>query len=260
MKNQYKYIYGPVFSWRLGMSLGIDPVSQGDKICNFDCIYCQLGNTTRYQNVRQIFVSVEEIVSELNSFPYDKVDYFTFSARGEPTLAKNLGEMIRAVKQDKERKVAVITNAVLIDQRDVQDDLMEADIVLTKLDFYHTPSLHDINNPEVNMDSSRIIDGIKSFRKRYKGKLALQIMFMKENENFAKEIASIAKDIQPDEVQINTPLRPCGVQPLNKEGIDAIKEYFSGLPIFSVYDVEKKKVAPLSEDKTKDRHGDFLKK
>ncbi len=39
-------IYGPVPSWRLGNSLGVDLVEVPDdysKICSFDCLYCQLG-------------------------------------------------------------------------------------------------------------------------------------------------------------------------------------------------------------------------
>ncbi|MFB0518803.1 MAG: radical SAM protein, partial [Acidobacteriota bacterium] len=40
-----KHIYGPVSSRRLGLSLGVDLVRF--KTCNFDCIYCQLGRTTR---------------------------------------------------------------------------------------------------------------------------------------------------------------------------------------------------------------------
>lgn len=43
MENNLIYIYGPVSSWRLGKSLGVDVISSDKKICNFDCVYCQLG-------------------------------------------------------------------------------------------------------------------------------------------------------------------------------------------------------------------------
>ncbi len=85
--NKYKYIYGPVFSWRLGRSLGIDPISKEKKICTFDCLYCQLGKTDRLTNIRSMFVPTVEIIKEIRKIPPLKIDYLTFSGRGEPTLA-----------------------------------------------------------------------------------------------------------------------------------------------------------------------------
>ena len=58
----FKYIYGPVYSWRLGSSLGIDLLSQEEKVCNFDCIYCQLGATKEMTAQRKIYASVEKLV------------------------------------------------------------------------------------------------------------------------------------------------------------------------------------------------------
>src|SRR3989338_10882611 len=115
----YKYIYGPVYSWRMGTSLGIDPVTAKGKICNFDCIYCQLGRTAKFHTQREEFVSVDAIMAEIGSLPPIHIDYYTFSGRGEPTLARNLGEMIRALRARGKCKVAVITNAALIGQKGV---------------------------------------------------------------------------------------------------------------------------------------------
>ncbi|MEG3054946.1 MAG: hypothetical protein RQM90_01820 [Methanoculleus sp.] len=41
----YRYLFGPVCSRRLGVSLGIDLVPL--KTCTFNCIYCECGRTTR---------------------------------------------------------------------------------------------------------------------------------------------------------------------------------------------------------------------
>jgi wyosine [tRNA(Phe)-imidazoG37] synthetase (radical SAM superfamily) len=89
----------------------------------------------------------------------------------------------------------------------------------------------------------------------YKGKLALQVMFMEENKKFAKEIAKVIREINPDEIQINTPLRPCGVKPLPKKEIDKIKEYFKGLNTVSVYEALKKDIKPISDKDTLIRRG-----
>ncbi|MDP8229742.1 MAG: radical SAM protein [Candidatus Gorgyraea atricola] len=234
--KKYKYIYGPVDSWRLGRSLGVDLISGDDKICTFDCVYCQVGKIATFSDKREIFVPTEEIVGEIKSFPPLEIDYITFSGRGEPTLAKNLGEVIREIRKIRDEKTAVITNASLIDKKDVQDDLALADFVMLKLDSPSKELFLKINQPLKGVELNKVLKGIKEFKSKYKGKLALQIMFIEANKGLAEEIARLAKDIDPDEVQINTPLRPCDIKPLSKKEIDAIKLHFNGMSVVSVYD------------------------
>jgi len=255
MENKFKYVFGPLFSWRLGRSIGIDLVSMPDKICNFNCGYCQLGETVRYQDNREEFVSTEEVLREIIAFPRVDVDYYTFSSSGEPTLAKNLGEVIGELKRIKKEKIAVITNASLIAREDVQKDLLEADYVLAKMDACSQKKFMEVNAPLSEIKFHEIIDGLKSFRLKYQGILALQIMFVESNKDNAEEISGIAKEIDPDEVQINTPLRPSELRPLSKEEIDNILVYFSGFKCKNVYDAEKKYVSPINVEDTKNRHG-----
>ena len=261
--NSYKYIYGPVYSWRLGMSLGIDPVTPAGKrkICNFDCPYCQLGRTSKFYTRRENFVSVDAIIDEIKTLPDIKIDHYTFSGRGEPTLAQNLGEMIRAVREATGGRVAVITNAGLIDREDVRQDLALADWVLAKLDAYDQESFRQVDIPADGIVFDRVIRGIKTFRESFTGKLALQVMFVSaesgENKRFAARIAGLAREIRPDEIQINTPLRPGGMPPLGREELTGLKTYFKGLPAVCVYDAERKTVEPFDERSTVLRHGNF---
>ncbi|MDD5115967.1 MAG: radical SAM protein [Candidatus Omnitrophica bacterium] len=260
MKRSFEYIYGPVPSWRLGSSLGIDLLSQKDKICNFDCIYCQIGHSRRLVCERKVYVHVGKIIDELDGFSGTKADYITFSGRGEPTLAVNLGEAIKAVRLIRKNKIAVLTNSVLIGQEDVRKDLALADFVVAKLDACSQESLGLINRPEEKVEFSGILEGIKEFRKNYLGRLALQIMFLRDNRQSAGEYAYLAKCINPDEIQVNTPLRHCNVEPLGKEEILRIKEYFisacKGVNIVSVYDERKMDdVRPISDAQTLKRRG-----
>lgn len=234
--KKYKHIYGPVGSWRLGRSLGIDLIFSDDKICTFDCVYCQVGKIATFSNKRELFVPTEEITEEIKSLPPLKIDYITFSGRGEPTLAKNLGEVIKEIRETRQEKIAVITNASLIDKKEVQDDLALADFVMLKLDSPSKELFLKINQPLKGIELDKILKGIKEFKSKYKGKLALQIMFIEENKSLAQELAKLAKDIGPDEVQINTPLRPCDIKSLSKKEIDAIKLHFKGMRVVSVYD------------------------
>ncbi len=254
MKN-YKYIYGPVPSWRLGSSLGIDPISGNVKICTFDCIYCQIGETCALTKKRKVFVPTAKIIKEIKSLPLIKIDYITFSGMGEPTLAKNLGRMIKAIKKIRKEKIAVLTNSSLIYRKDVQKDLLLADFVMAKLDAHSQDLFVMINRPMKAIKLDKIIKGIKEFKAKFHGKLALQIMFIDENKKYAKLISEIAKDINPDKIQLNTPLRPCGVRPLSKKELAAIKQYFKSMNCISVYKSEKKKVKPISKKETLRRRG-----
>jgi wyosine [tRNA(Phe)-imidazoG37] synthetase (radical SAM superfamily) len=254
-KKDLKYIYGPVPSWRLGSSLGIDLLSRKDKICTFDCVYCQVGKTFKFEKERKTYVPADEIMEEIKSVSAPGVDYITFSGRGDPTLAENLGQVIKGVRTLRKDKIAVITNSSLMHRQDVRNDLLLADFVIAKLDACSQKSLETINMPIKEITFNVILEGIKQFKSEYKGKLALQIMFIEENKENAREISRIAGEINPDEVQINTPLRPCGVKSLSREELNTIKEYFGDMNIISVYESERKKVEPISKEATLRRRG-----
>jgi wyosine [tRNA(Phe)-imidazoG37] synthetase (radical SAM superfamily) len=86
MSGEYRYLFGPVPSRRLGYSLGVDVIPY--KTCSYDCIYCQLGRTTEKTVTRRGYVPVEEVARELERKLKEpgKIDYVTFSGSGEPTL------------------------------------------------------------------------------------------------------------------------------------------------------------------------------
>ncbi len=258
---QLKLIYGPVYSWRIGMSLGIDPLNTTHKYCNFGCAYCQLWQAVAVQSDRAVFVSEEEVLDEVRSLPLNvKLDHFTFSGNGEPTLAANLGKMISSLKEAFPAvKVAVITNSTTIGRSDVQQDLLKADLVLFKIEAATQETFEKINRPAKGILLKDIVAGIKAFKALYKGKLALQVMLTDINKAEVQDIARIARDIAPDEVQLNTPLRPSPVKPLGEAEMARLKGYFTteGLNVLSVYEQEKKEYTPFDASATKKRHGQY---
>lgn len=260
--KDYHYIYGPVSSWRLGRSLGVDPVSAEQKICSFNCVYCQLGKTTALSAERRVFVPTKEVIAEIKKMPLSTIDYITFSGAGEPTLAKNLGDMIRATRKIRREKIAVITNSSLMNRKDVQTELASADFVLAKLDAGSETMLQKMNAPVPGINLRTIVGTIKGFRSFYKGKLALQIMFTPINEEEAPQIAQLAKEIRPNQIEINTPLRPCGVSPLPQSKLSQIEQQFrkicgDKISITNVYTAEKKSVTPISRPDTLRRRGKY---
>ena len=264
--ENFKYIYGPVSSWRLGSSLGIDLLSGAERICSFDCVYCQLGRMSTYRLERKEYVSSDAIMAELKRLPKVVVDYITFSGRGEPTLAENLGQVIKKIKQIRKEPVAVLTNSSLLERKDVRQDLSCADFVSLKLDACSQDSFDKINNPAKEVKFDSIIEGIKEFRKEFRGRLAIQIMFIEENKNNLEELISLALAIKPDEIQINTPLRLSDVKPLSKDELSEIKKKFSSecsslfgegsVKVISVYDSGRdKKITSISSKDTLRRRG-----
>ncbi|MBU2540774.1 MAG: radical SAM protein [Candidatus Omnitrophica bacterium] len=252
MKKRLKYIYGPVSSWRLGSSLGIDPVSGKVKICTFDCIYCQLGKTKIFSDRRRIFVPTQRLLREIKMLPALEADYITFSGTAEPTLAKNLGQMIKVIRGKRRERIAVLTNASLIYRQDVQRDLLLADFVAVKIDANSQDLFLRVNKPMKKIKFPTIIKAIGDFRDKFKGELGLQIMFVKENKRYAKEIAQIAAQIRPDEIQINTPLRPSQAAALSKKELKTIEDTFlktcaKNTRIVSVYKAKNKKVIPINK-------------
>ncbi len=259
-QHHYQYIYGPVTSWRLGKSLGIDPVSTDEKTCSFNCVYCQAGRTTVLTVERKVFVPTEALIRELRALPEMEIDSITFAGNGEPTLAKNLGEMIRAVRGIREEKIAVITNASLIDRKDVQEDLVLADLVEAKLDVCSADSLQKVNHPSAEIVWEAIVTGLKTFRKIYQGHLNLQIMFVAGNQADAADIARAALGIGADEIEINTPLRESPVKPLSPAEIGKVTDIFrstcgTAVKVRSVYEEKREKSEPFCRRATERRRG-----
>ena len=233
-------VYGPVSSWRLGRSLGIDLFSPRGKTCSFDCTYCEWGATVHPLTERKEFVTLAELKKELETAKGAPADYATFAGGGEPTLASNLGQAIEIVRSTLKLPVAVITNSSLMPREDVRRELARADLVMVKLDASNEEIFNAVNRPFKGYTLAEIIQGIKRFREEYKGKLALQMMFVEANKGCAEEMAKIAGELSPDEVQINTPLRPCAVKPLSPQEIAAIRDKFSGLKkVVTVYEAGK---------------------
>jgi wyosine [tRNA(Phe)-imidazoG37] synthetase (radical SAM superfamily) len=188
------------------------------------------------------------LVSELDQVRDVPADYATFAGVGEPTLASNLGTAIEIVKSTLGLPVAVLTNSSLMPHEDVRQALARADVVVAKLDAPSEELFHRINRPVATRYSlDEIWQGIRRFRSEYGGKLALQMMFVKANKDYAPEMARMATELSPDEVQINTPLRPCRVAPLLPEEIAAIRQEFAGLArVVTVYEATRVDVTPLN--------------
>ena len=208
MSNQpTSTVYGPVRSWRVGQSLGVDLLFTSS-ICSFRCVYCQLGKIETPTTERLVWVDTAKVMADLEASNWQAADIITFSGSGEPTLAANLGEAIRAIKARTGKPVMVLTNATMLNDPAVRADLMAADKVFCKLDAADEKTLQMVDRPVEGVTLASIVAGIRALRAEYPGYLAVQSMFMPVNNKQIEDFAAILRAIAPDEVQLNTPLRP----------------------------------------------------
>jgi len=246
-----KYIYGPVPSRRLGLSLGINIVPY--KICNYDCVYCEVGKTTKLTVKRKSFFPLEEIFQEFCDYidKVGKLDYVTFSGSGEPTLNKDIGVLINRVKDETDKPIAVLTNGSLLWMDEVKEELKNADVIVPSLDTADENMFKMINRPHPSLNINKVIEGIKDFTQSFKGEIWLEILFvrgMNDTEDEIRRLADAINVINPFRVQLSTVTRP-GVEnyalPVGAERLNSIKEELSKLchlPVEAIREFDKSNV------------------
>jgi wyosine [tRNA(Phe)-imidazoG37] synthetase (radical SAM superfamily) len=226
-----KYCFGPVPSRRLGLSLGGDILPL--KTCNLNCVYCELGSTERYKCERSEYISTVQIKAELEGVLNSEkmsFDVLTFTASGEPTLHTGLGELLAFSKEHTDRPLAVITNSTLLADSQVREELCHADILLPSLDSVVLDSFRRVNRPAKCVDLKNILDGLIKLRKEFKGKIWLEVLFVRGINSGTDEIRGlkeVLKSIQPDKIQLNTVVRPpveTWASPLSRRQMEELKE------------------------------------
>lgn len=209
---KYRYLFGPVPSRRLGISLGIDLIPF--KTCSYNCVYCECGATTHLTIKREEYISSKKIIYELKDFlkQKPKLDYITFSGSGEPTLNSEIGQIIDFLKADFPKyKVAILTNGSLLSEEKVRQAILRADLVMPSLDAISEKVFQKINRPDTNLKIEKIVQGLTDFRNEFNGEIWLEIFIVPEINDYEKELkllkAAVDK-INPDKIQFNSLDRP----------------------------------------------------
>lgn len=227
--NQYKYLFGPVPSRRLGISLGVDLVPH--KTCSLNCIYCECGRTTNLTIERKEYVPTDTVLAELKTFlePAPKLDYITFSGAGEPTLHSGIGEIVKFLKTNfNDYKIALLTNGTLFYQPGLIEEVRNIDLILPSLDAASDLIFKKLNRPFHKLKIDKIIDGLIQLRKQFTGQLWLEVLIvpgLNDTEEEIKQLKSHIQRIKPDRIQLNTLDRPgtvTWVKPATKDSLEKI--------------------------------------
>ena len=226
MAKEEKYLYGPVTSRRLGLSLGVDIIPF--KVCTLDCVYCQLGETTEKTTERKEYVPVDHVLEELKERLSRglQADFITIGGSGEPTLHSRLGELIDGIKKITDVPVAILTNGTLLYRQDVRADCAKADVVLPSLDAGDKQAFEHVNCPHKDIRIENLISGLCSFRSEYAGQIWLEVFLIEGLNTDAGQIAGIKnaiERIQPDKVQLNTAVRPTTRADVKKVDIEKME-------------------------------------
>jgi wyosine [tRNA(Phe)-imidazoG37] synthetase (radical SAM superfamily) len=226
----YRYVFGPVQSRRLGFSLGVDPVPR--KTCSMDCVYCEVGRTDRWTMERREWVPVADILEEVRRklAERQRIDVITITGSGEPVLHSGLGAIIDGIRRLTDLPIAVLTNSSHLNDPAVRADLARADIVVPSLDAV-TPEVFDaLNRPHRKLRLEDVIAGLKAFRKEFKGRLWLEMLFVEgynDGDEEVRRLAATAAEIGPDRIDLNTVVRPpadTGVRGVSPERLERIRE------------------------------------
>ena len=212
----YKYLFGPVPSRRLGMSLGIDLVPK--KVCSLDCVYCEVGKTTKLTTDRKEYILYDKVTAELADYFQNnpEPDYITFSGYGEPTLNVRIGEILQYLKTTKPHiPIAILTNGTLFYDPTLQEEIKTADVVLPSLDAATEEVFRKLNRPAEGLSLTNYINGLIEFSQKYKGKIWLEVFILpgyNDHEEELTKLKEIIQKIHPESVQLNTLDRP-GTEP-----------------------------------------------
>ena len=246
--------FGPVPSRRLGRSLGVNNVPK--KVCSYDCLYCQVGKTTLLTKERRRFFGKDRIFGEVSNVAKStEFDYITFVPSGEPTLDIDLGEEIRALKEL--GKIAVITNASLLFDESVREELSEADWVSIKVDAVSDEIWKTLNRPADGLNLKEILKGIEEFSSSFQGTLVSETMLVDGMNTSREELEAIAdflSDLGLERTYISVPIRPPAydVKPPGDEKIDEAYVVFSskGLKVEILSRPEEGELALSGEPKS----------
>lgn len=208
---EYRHLYGPVPSRRLGRSLGIDMVPM--KTCCLDCIYCQLGRTTVHTAERAEYVEVDKVLEELERWleAGGTADWLTFAGSGEPTLNSELADAMVRARELSDIPVSLLTNGALLWREEVRSAAIQADLIMPSLDAGTEETLRRINRPVEEITLERYIEGLRTTVEVFHGEVWLEVMLVAGVNDSDEELEALdaaIERIQPAQVQINTVVRP----------------------------------------------------
>ena len=226
-------VFGPIFSRRLGSSLGINLLPQEGKVCNFDCVYCECGWNKDGLGDR-VLPSAEDVRKALRSKLEEcsaagtPIDSITFSGDGEPTLNPEFPAIIDLTLELRDRyypaaKVSVLSNATRIGQPGVFEALQKVDNPILKLDAPTDAQVALVNKPAREYHVAQVVEQMA----RFKGDFVMQTMFLRgpgwESAQWTEGWMALVRQLKPREIMVYTIDRETPMMGLGKYTVEEMR-------------------------------------
>jgi len=230
-------VYGPVPSRRLGISLGVDLIPH--KVCTLDCLYCQVGVTTRPDITRRDFGAppervIEQVEAALARHP--QIQVITLAGSGEPTLYEPLEALIKGLRQVTPLPLVLLTNGSLLWDPEVRSAAALLDQVYPSLDAADEQTFQRINRPAPGkITLAWLLSGLEQFCVDFTGRCRLELMLVRginDSPESLAAMADLARGLNIEGVDLNTVVRPpahAEAQALTPAQMEAARQYFQGL-------------------------------
>jgi len=236
-------IFGPVHSRRFGVSLGID-LSASAKQCNFDCLYCELAPTPAMAHQHTV-TPVETIIADLKEAlkKHPAIDVITITANGEPTMYPYLNPLVEEIDAIKGNiQTLILSNSACLNDPAVFNTLLKLDQVKLSLDAATAETFQKIDRPAEGIEIGTIIESISRFSHAFKGKLFLEILFVKGVNDSLGEVEALNRTlltIRCNRIDIGTIDRPpaYAVQGLSFEELYTLSRHFD--PVLPIHIVSR---------------------
>lgn len=209
-------VFGPIFSRRLGASLGVNVLPVKGKLCNFDCVYCECGwnrdgvSDRRFPRLTEVEQALQHKMESLKAEGV-AVDSITFSGNGEPTLNPDFAAIVDATVRLRDMyfphaKVSVLSNATMLGRPTVFEALRKIDNPILKIDASSDMLIRQMNRPSGNYALTDVVKHLKAFD----GEFVLQTMFLRSPEfdtvagGALEAWMDIVREVKPREIMVYT--------------------------------------------------------
>lgn len=229
-----KYVFGPVPSRRFGRSLGVNPLPR--KTCNYSCIYCQLGRTVGLQSERSVLYPTDDVVDDVRAAVenvHGQLDYITFMGDGEPTLAANLGDMVKGVREFWKGKMALITNGSLFHLPEVREAVALFDVIAPTISAGDEETFRKMHRPPRSLKLETVLNGLRLLRQEFSGEIWGELILIHGVNDTISSLQDIRKAVQyvgVDRLYINVPIRPPAENWVKPPDDDFMKQVFNIFP------------------------------
>jgi len=208
------------------------------KVCSYDCVYCQLGRTTRLTVDRSPFVDPQRVAAEVEQALArgPRPEVITLAGSGEPTLCDDLEQVVAELRRVTDLPLCLLTNGGLLWQEPVARAAFALDLVAPSLDAADEQTYRRINRPHESIDFSTMLAGLRDFCRRFEGRCQLEVMLVAGINDSAAALDALARlvsSLEVDSVDLNSVMRPpaeAGVTGLDPDGLERALVRFASCP------------------------------